>query len=107
MAISGVILVITVWQFVSISKGFLPPDVDSSQIFAYTRAEQGISFDSLKAHQDELNQIAERGSEPPGIFFDGGRRSRRANSGFIFVHLKDPSDRPKVPSAMMSRLIEK
>src|ERR1700678_4294698 len=61
MALAGVLLGITVWQFLSISKGFLP-EVDSSQIFAYTRAEQGISFDSLKLHQDELNAIV--GADP-------------------------------------------
>ena len=66
MAVSGVILAVTVWQFMSISKGFLP-EVDSSQIFTYTRAQQGISFDSLKAHQDQLNHILV--SEPSRLAF--------------------------------------
>jgi len=105
MAISGVILAITAWQFVSISKGFLP-DVDSSQIFAYTRAEQGISFDSLKEHQDRLNAIVN--ADPNHLaFFSTVGSFTSPNSGFIFVHLKDPSNRPKVPSAMMAHLIER
>jgi hydrophobic/amphiphilic exporter-1 (mainly G- bacteria), HAE1 family len=105
MAISGVILAITVWQFIVISKGFLP-DVDSSQIFAYTRAEQGISFDSLKTHQDELNKIVEVEPSRSAFFSTVGSFSS-PNAGFIFIHLKDPSDRPKIPSETMTRLIAK
>ena len=56
MAVSGVILLITVWQFYSIPKGFLPEE-DASQIFAYTEAAQGISFDSMVQHQNELAQV--------------------------------------------------
>ena len=47
---------ITVWQFVSIPKGFLP-EVDSSTLQGYTRAAQGISFDAMKEHQEALNKI--------------------------------------------------
>src|SRR6202044_1703847 len=54
MVVSGIILVITVWQFAVIPKGFLPAE-DRSQIFAFTEASQGISFQSMKQHQLELN----------------------------------------------------
>jgi HAE1 family hydrophobic/amphiphilic exporter-1 len=105
MAVSGVILAVTVWQFMSISKGFLP-EVDASQIFTYTRAQQGISFDSLRAHQDQLNQILM--SDPSRLaFFSAVGSVGSSNSGFIFIHLKDPSKRPKVPSETMTYLVEK
>jgi hydrophobic/amphiphilic exporter-1 (mainly G- bacteria), HAE1 family len=102
MTLAGVLLGITVWQFLSISKGFLP-EVDSSQIFAYTRAEQGISFDSLKLHQDELNAI--EGADPNRLaYFSTVGSFTSPNSGFIFIHLKDPAKRPKVPSETMTAL---
>jgi hydrophobic/amphiphilic exporter-1 (mainly G- bacteria), HAE1 family len=105
MAVAGVLLGITVWQFLSISKGFLP-EVDSSQIFAYTRAEQGISFDSMKAHQDQLNAIV--GKNPSLLaFFSTVGSFTSPNSGLIFVHLKDPSERPKIPSETMAALVAK
>ncbi len=104
MAISGVILAVTVWQFMKISKGFLP-EVDSSQILAYTRAQQGISFDSLAAHQNQLNQMIVNDPNDLGFFSTVGSFGS-SNSGFIFMHLKDPPERPKIPSAAMARLVK-
>ncbi len=39
MTVSGIILIITVWQFAVIPKGFLPAE-DRSQIFVSTEAAQ-------------------------------------------------------------------
>jgi HAE1 family hydrophobic/amphiphilic exporter-1 len=105
MAVSAVILAVTVWQFVKIPKGFLP-DVDSSQILAYTRAQQGISFDSIRAHQDQLNQIVENDPNRQGFFSTVGSFGT-PNSGYLFIHLKDPSDRPEIPSETMIGLEKK
>ena len=55
-ALSGVILLITVWQFTVIPKGFLP-EIDASSLNGYTLAAQGISFDAMKEHQEQLDKI--------------------------------------------------
>ena len=55
MLFGVLILVGTAWEFWSIPKGFLPEE-DTSQIAVSTEARQGISFDSMKAHQDAVNQ---------------------------------------------------
>jgi HAE1 family hydrophobic/amphiphilic exporter-1 len=97
MLISGVILVITVWQFMIIPKGFLPEE-DRSQIFAFTEAQQGISFESMAAHQYELNRIV---LQDPNLldFFSGlGGPAGATNSGVLFMHLKDRDERPLVPN---------
>src|SRR5271170_7889260 len=96
MAVSGVILIITVWQFVVIPKGFLPPE-DRSQIFISTEAQQGISFDSMRAHQLELNKIA---LADPNVrdFFSGVGDFSSSNSGIMFLHLKDRPQRPLLPN---------
>jgi HAE1 family hydrophobic/amphiphilic exporter-1 len=96
MTVSGVILIITVWQFVVIPKGFLPPE-DRSQVFISTEAQQGISFDSMRAHQLELNKIA---LADPNVrdFFSGVGDFSSSNSGIIFLHLKDRPDRPLIPN---------
>ncbi|HUJ32135.1 MAG TPA: efflux RND transporter permease subunit [Candidatus Acidoferrum sp.] len=105
MAISGVILAITVWQFATIPKDFLPP-ADASEIFISTEGAQGISFDAMQQHQAELNQIVLDDPYTHDFFSSTGGRSS-SNSGVIFIHLKQPNDRPKVPSATMLGLEKK
>jgi HAE1 family hydrophobic/amphiphilic exporter-1 len=92
MATSGIVLAVTVWQFVAIPKGFLP-EVDSSTLQCYTLAAQGISFDAMKEHPNRKNFFSSLGTV-------GGS----SNSGFIFIHLKNPSERPEIPSKTMLRL---
>ena len=104
MLFSVVILFITVWQFMSIPKGFLP-EVDSSSLNGYTLAQQGISFDAMKEHQDELNKILMADPNRKGFFSSLGTVSGSTNSGFVFMHLLPPSERPEVPSQTMLRLI--
>jgi HAE1 family hydrophobic/amphiphilic exporter-1 len=98
MAVSGVILVVTAWQFKVIPKGFLPPE-DRSQIFITTEAAQGISFDSMRAHQLELNKIALADSNV--------RDFSSSNVGIMFLHLKDRPERPVIPSPTLTALAAK
>jgi len=106
MISSGVILLITCWQFVIIPKGFLP-EVDASTLQGYTLAAQGISFDAMKRHQDDLNRIILNDPNMHGFFSSLGTVSGSTNSGFVFIHLKPPSERPKVPSQAMLALERK
>jgi HAE1 family hydrophobic/amphiphilic exporter-1 len=99
MVFSAAILLITVWQFVVIPKGFLPAE-DASQIFGFTEAAQGISFDSMVEHQRRLNQIILRDPNQTHFF----SATSGPNSGIIIMHLRDPKDRPEVPSATMVSL---
>jgi HAE1 family hydrophobic/amphiphilic exporter-1 len=107
IGISAVLLVVTAWQFVNIPKGFLP-EVDASILIGYTEAAQGISFDAMKAHHAELNQIL--GADPNILHYFsavGGPAGASSNSGFAFISLKLPNDRPKVPSPAMAALVKK
>ncbi len=100
LAVSAIILLATIWQFYSMPKGFLPEE-DASQIFAYTEAAQGISFDAMVQHQNELVKIMLDDPNRNEFFssISGG-----GNSGFIWTHIKDPKDRPLVPSQAMLAL---
>ena len=104
MLFSGVILLITVWQFTVIPKGFLP-EIDASSLNGYTLAAQGISFDAMKEHQEQLDKILNADPNRKGFFSSLGTVSGSTNSGFVFMHLLPPSERPKVPSQTMLRLI--
>jgi hydrophobic/amphiphilic exporter-1 (mainly G- bacteria), HAE1 family len=103
MVTSAVILLITIWQFAVIPKGFLP-EVDAGMIEGYTRAAQGISFDAMKAHQEALNKILLTDPNREGFFSTIGLVGGGGNSGFIFIHLKARSERPEIPSQTMLAL---
>ena len=106
MTISAIILVITAWQFSVIPKGFLP-EVDASTLQGYTRAAQGISFDAMKAHQEALNKILFDDPNRHGFFSTIGLVGGGGNAGFVFLHLKQPWERPEVPSQAMLALDRK
>jgi HAE1 family hydrophobic/amphiphilic exporter-1 len=105
MVVSGVILIVTVWQFVAIPKGFLPAE-DRSQIFAFTEASQGISFESMRQHQLQLNKIV---LDDPNRrdFFSSVGSFTASNGGIIFIHLKERKDRPATESPTMVHLEQK
>ena len=105
MTVSGVILLVTIWQFMRMPKGFLPAE-DNSEIFISTEAAQGISFDSMRKHQHDLNQIA-MNDPNNGDFFSAVGGFTSSNSGVIFMHLKERNQRPKIPSQTMLRLEQK
>ncbi len=105
MTVSGIILIITIWQFVVIPKGFLPAE-DRSQIFISTEAAQGISFDAMKQHQLELNKIAFDDPNRRDFFSSVGSFSA-SNGGIIFIHLKERKDRPPTESPAILHLEHK
>ena len=99
MGAAGVILLVTCWQFVTIPKGFLP-ETDSSMLQGGLLAAQGASFDAMKGYQSDLDKILL--GDPNRLDFFSALSG--GNSGFVFLHLKYPQDRPKVPSPTMVRL---
>jgi len=103
MVLAALILVATVWQFVYVPKGFLP-ETDANQLIIYTQAAQGISFNSMKEHQDALRQIALDDPSRLNFFSSVGGQGGGGNSGMIYLHLKDPSERPLVPNPIISNL---
>jgi hydrophobic/amphiphilic exporter-1 (mainly G- bacteria), HAE1 family len=103
IAVAAIILAITAWQFVGIPKGFLP-EVDANNVQGYMLAAQGISFDAMKEHQKELNAILMADPNRKGFFSSLGSITGSGNSGFMFMHLLPPEERPKVASVTMLRL---
>src|SRR3984885_8599598 len=106
MVTSVIILAITCWQFVTIPKGFLP-EVDASSMNGYTLAAQGISFDEMKVKQLEINKILMADPNRKGFFSSLGTVGGSSNSGFIFMHLLPPEERPKVPSPWLMAMQRK
>jgi len=94
MAVFVVLLVVTGYLLVIIPKGFLPSE-DTGQIFAFTEAAEGISFESMTQHQLQLAQIV---SQDPNVdsFMSSIGASTTAptlNTGRMFMRLKPRSER--------------
>jgi HAE1 family hydrophobic/amphiphilic exporter-1 len=88
-------VVLTGYLFMVIPKGFIPNE-DTGQIFAFTEAAQGVSFDAMMQKQEAVAAIA--GKNPyVKEFFSGigaAGSSTVLNLGRIFMHLVPRSERP-------------
>lgn len=96
LAIILVLTVVTGWLFVKMPKGFLPSE-DTGQIFAFTEAAQGISFEDMVSHQRKLAKIV---AQDPNIeafmsAVGSGGASSSSNTGRMFMRLK-PHDQRKL-----------
>ncbi|MDH5202623.1 MAG: efflux RND transporter permease subunit [Nitrospirota bacterium] len=94
MIITGLTLVATGYLFVASPKGFLPIE-DTGQIFAFTEAQQGISFDSMKEHQKALAAIVKEDPNIDAFMSSIGASgiSVANNAGRMFIRLKPRSER--------------
>ena len=94
MIITGITLLATGYLFVASPKGFLPSE-DTSQIFAFTEAQQGISFDSMKKHQQALAAIVKEDPNVDAFMSSIGASgiSVANNQGRMFIRLKPRSER--------------
>ncbi len=87
----------TGYLFMVIPGGFLPSE-DTGSVFMFTEAQQGISFESMKAHQKELARIVMDSPYVDNIFSSVGASGPNAtlNTGRIFMRLKPRKTRPHV-----------
>jgi hydrophobic/amphiphilic exporter-1 (mainly G- bacteria), HAE1 family len=97
----------TAWEFWMIPKGFLPEE-DQSEISVSTEANQGISFDAMKAHQEAVNRIFQVDPNVVQFFSSvSDSNSTGLNNGRAFLHLKNRPDRPWTDSPAYDRLTER
>ena len=94
IVIANLILVVTIILFMTFSYGFLPSE-DIGQIFGFTEAAQGISFDSMKQHQLAVMEVVRQ--DPNVHAFSStagaGGPSPTGNVGRIFITLKPRAQR--------------
>jgi HAE1 family hydrophobic/amphiphilic exporter-1 len=92
--ICGVLFVITIFFFYVIPKGFIPND-DTSRIIGYTEAAEGISFDEMSRHQQQIVDIVRANPNVSGVLSTVGESdiSAASNTGNILILLKPLSQR--------------
>jgi len=105
MAGSLIILVITGYMFTVIPYGFIPSE-DTNQIFIYTEAQQGISYDAMVQHQKQLATIVAKDPDQEEFMSFVGNigPSASTNTGIIFIHLKPRSERALGVDQIIQRL---
>ncbi|HUN82373.1 MAG TPA: efflux RND transporter permease subunit, partial [Phycisphaerae bacterium] len=107
MLFGGAILAGTAWEFWTIPKGFLPEE-DTSQIYVFSEARQGISFGAMKKYQEALNQTIL--ADPNTLqFFSriAASNTTGLNNGRASVHLKELYDRPWTDNPTYDRLAQR
>jgi len=94
LLISGLIFIVTIVLFMTFSYGFLPSE-DIGQIFGFTEAAQGISFESMKEHQLAVTEVIRQDPNVDSFssMAGAGGPSLTGNLGRVFISLKPRSER--------------
>ena len=92
--LSNLIFIVTILLFMTFSYGFLPSE-DINQIFGFTEAAQGISFESMKQHQLAVMEIVRMDPNVDSFSSTAGAGgpTPTGNMGRIFISLKPRSER--------------
>jgi HAE1 family hydrophobic/amphiphilic exporter-1 len=108
LALTGALFILTIFLFIVMPKGFLPTE-DTGQIFAFTEAQQGISFEDMAAHQKELMDIVARDPNVDQFMSSIGASglSAATNAGRMFIRLKPRSERKLSADEVIQELRKK
>jgi len=98
MIFSAVILLITLYLFMVIPKGFIPNE-DTGRISVTTEAAQGTSFEAMTLHQNEVAAIV---NKDPDV--DAFMSNVSGNSGSLMLRLKPRSERKVTADQVINRL---
>ncbi len=98
-------VIATVRLFMIIPKGFMPSE-DTGSIFGTTEAAQGISFDSMVKHQQEIAKLISQDPAVEGFIsaVGAGGPNEAANSGRVFITLKPLAQRKLSADKIIERL---
>jgi hydrophobic/amphiphilic exporter-1 (mainly G- bacteria), HAE1 family len=94
LMVSLVILLLTVFLFAVIPKGFFPSE-DTGTIFAITEASQDISFEAMRQHQLAAMKIVQADPNIDAFMsaIGAGGPTATLNQGRMFMRLKPRSER--------------
>jgi HAE1 family hydrophobic/amphiphilic exporter-1 len=99
MFFSGLTLAATVWLFTVVPTGFIP-SVDIGQLNGQTEAIQGIGFEAMVAHQQE---VADVGAQYPNVAaFTNNVRT--GNTGQLNIELKPRNQRNATADEVIEQL---
>ena len=105
LGVAVVTLVATLWLYVIIPKGLLPPQ-DTGLIIGVTDAAQSISFKEMVARQHAIADIVRRDPDVVSVasFVGAGSVNSTVNSGRLYLNLKPRDDRKASADQIIARL---
>jgi hydrophobic/amphiphilic exporter-1 (mainly G- bacteria), HAE1 family len=100
-----VLMVGTIYLFGIIPKDFIPSQ-DNSQIFGFTEAAQGTSFESMVEHQKKIAEILANDPSVENVMSSAGAGGLAVtgNAGFVFMRLKPRSERELSVDQLIQKL---
>jgi hydrophobic/amphiphilic exporter-1 (mainly G- bacteria), HAE1 family len=98
---SFVILIATAYLFVIVPKGFMAND-DIGMLLASTEGAQGVSFDEMVRHQQQVAEIIKKNPNVASLQSSVGGTSN--NTGRFFLLLKPSSQRKATPEQVIQQL---
>ncbi len=108
MALSVGLLIVTVYLFVVVPKDFVPSQ-DTGQIFGFTEAAQGISFEAMVERQMEVVNVVLQDPAVEAFMSTVGATgaSPTGNTGRLSVRLKPREERDANADEVIQRLRRK
>ncbi|MBM3319613.1 MAG: efflux RND transporter permease subunit [Candidatus Eisenbacteria bacterium] len=106
LAYSALVLVLSIFLFQAIPKGFMP-NADTGQLFGATESQEGTSFETMVRYQKTAAAIL---AEDPNVeaFMSnvggGGRATGSSTQGVFFVRLKPRAERSLSPEEIIEKL---
>jgi HAE1 family hydrophobic/amphiphilic exporter-1 len=98
------LLVASGYLFYVLPKGFIP-SYDAGSLFGVTLGAQDISFESMKQHQWELNQILLKEPAIDSMMsFTGAGFGQDGNTGVFFITMKPRSQRSESVDQFIDRM---
>ncbi|PWB74950.1 MAG: acriflavine resistance protein B [Holophagae bacterium] len=99
------ITALTVLLFMIVPKGFVPSQ-DIGQIFGQVEAIEGISFDAMVRHQQEVAEVLRQDPNVEAFMSSAGGRGGMGagNTGFFFVRLKPREERELTADEVVNEL---
>ncbi|MBL8473491.1 MAG: multidrug efflux RND transporter permease subunit [Rhodocyclaceae bacterium] len=95
------IVALNFWLYVVVPKGFFPQQ-DNGLMLGSIQADQGISFQAMRAKVDQLAAIV--GADPAVQTVTAYTGGSQRNGGFMFVVLKPQKERGITSDALAGRL---
>ncbi|AVH69777.1 efflux RND transporter permease subunit [Nostoc sp. 'Lobaria pulmonaria (5183) cyanobiont'] len=105
---SGILLVMTVYLFVIVPKGFIPTE-DTGQLMANTKGAQDISFDDMLRHQQTVVDIIRKDPNIEAVdsIVGASGPNGSVNGGRITIRLKPRSQRKLSADEIIQELTPK
>ncbi|MHC5827643.1 MAG: efflux RND transporter permease subunit, partial [Nostoc sp.] len=105
---SGILLLMTVYLFVIVPKGFIPTE-DTGQLMANTKAAQDISFDDMRRHQQRVVDIIRKDPNIDAVdsIVGASGPNGSVNGGRITIRLKPRDQRQLSADEIIQELTPK